>query len=113
MTLSSKASALNLGRIGIWSTSVRFAPESREAAVELEQLGFQTVWIPGGIDDGVLASLDGLLDATLRLKFATGILNVWKHEPADVAAWWAGQAPERQARLLLGLGVSHGPIIGE
>lgn len=113
MTLSSKAAALNLGRIGIWSTGVRFAPESREAAVELEQLGFQTVWIPGGIDDGVLASLNGLLDATSRLKFATGILNVWKHEPADVAAWWAGQAPERQARLLLGLGVSHGPIIGE
>jgi probable F420-dependent oxidoreductase len=113
MTLSSRAAALDLGRIGIWSTSVRFAPEGRDAAAELEQLGFGTVWIPGGVDDGVLASLDTLLEATTTLKLATGIINIWKHEPADLAAWWAGQSPERQQRLLLGLGVSHGPLIGD
>ena len=113
MTQSSKAAALGLGKIGIWSTSVRFAPEGREAAAELEALGFGTVWIPGGIDDGVIASLDALLDATSRVKLATGIINIWKHDPADLAAWWQGQSPERQARLFLGLGVSHGPLIGE
>lgn len=113
MTLSNKAAALNLGRIGIWSTAVRFAPEGREAAGELEQLGFGTVWIPGGVDDGVIASLDSLLDATSGLKLATGIINIWKHEPDELAAWWRGQSPDRQARLLLGLGVSHGPLIGE
>jgi probable F420-dependent oxidoreductase len=112
-TQSPRAAALNLGRIGIWSTSVRFAPEGREAAAELEALGFGTIWIPGGIDDGVIASLDALLDATSRVKLATGIINIWKHEPGDLAAWWQGQTPERQERLLLGLGVSHGPLIGE
>ena len=104
---------LGLGRIGIWSTSVRFSPEGRDAARELEALGFQTVWIPGGIDSGVLESLDGLLDATSTVKFATGIINIWKHEPADLAVWWKRQTPARQARLFLGLGVSHGPLIGE
>lgn len=113
VTLSSQAASLNLGRIGIWSTAVRFAPEGRAAASELEELGFRTVWIPGGIDDGVLAALDGLLDATSILNLASGILNIWKHQPADVAAWWHGQSPDRQERLLLGLGVSHGPIIGD
>lgn len=113
VTRSAKVAELGLGRIGIWSTSVRFSPEGREAAIELEELGFQTVWIPGGIDSGVLQSLDGLLDATSTLKFATGIVNIWKHEPADLAGWWQGQTPKRQARLLLGLGVSHGPLIGE
>lgn len=107
--------AIDLGRVGIWSTSVRFAPgdESLKSAQLLEELGYRTVWVPGGIDDGVLASIDRLLDATSRIRFATGILNIWKHEPADVAAWFAGQSPERQARLMLGLGVSHGPLIGE
>lgn len=105
----------DLGRIGVWSSSVRFAPEGRgiEAAQELEQLGFRTVWIPGGVDSGVLDSLDQLLDATTTLKFATGILNIWKHEPEDVASWWKAQAPGRQQRLLIGLGVSHGPLIGD
>ena len=112
-TLSKAADDLDLGRIGIWSTSVRFSPQGADAAAELEDLGFRTVWIPGGIDDGVLASLDHLLEATSTLKFATGIINIWKHEPADVAAWWMRQSSERQSRLLLGLGVSHGPLIGE
>jgi probable F420-dependent oxidoreductase len=94
---------------------VRFAPGGAGlgAAAELEQLGFPTLWVPGGVDSGVLGTLDQLLDATSSLKFGTGILNIWKHEPADVATWWKGQSPERQKRLVLGLGVSHGPLIGE
>jgi probable F420-dependent oxidoreductase len=104
---------LGLGRIGIWSTSVRFSPEGGDAAAELEALGFRSVWIPGGIDSGVLQSLDSLLDATATLTFATGIINIWKHEPSELAAWWHGQTPERRARLFLGLGVSHGPLIGD
>jgi probable F420-dependent oxidoreductase len=112
---TSHAAALDLGRIGIWSAPLRFQPPEigAEAVAELEELGFKTLWIPGGIDSGVLGDLDRLLDATPRLKFGTGILNIWKHEPADVGAWWKGETPERQKRLLLGVGVSHGPLIGE
>jgi probable F420-dependent oxidoreductase len=112
-THRSENTKLGLGRIGIWSGSIRYSPEGSGAAAELEALGFETVWVPGGIDSGVLESLDSLLDATSTLKLATGIINIWKHEPADVAAWWHRQTPQRQARLLLGLGVSHGPLIGE
>lgn len=104
---------LDLGRIGIWSSSIRFGKGGVEAAQELESLGLKTLWIPGGIDSGVLDALDKLLDATRALKFATGIINIWKHEPADLAKWWHRQSPDRQKRLFLGLGVSHGPLIGE
>lgn len=114
-TTGTAASAFNIGKVGIWSATIRFAPGGAglEAARELEQLGFQAVWVPGGVDSGVLGTLDQLLDATTKLKFGTGILNIWKHEPADLAKWWKGQSPERQERLVLGLGVSHGPLIGE
>jgi probable F420-dependent oxidoreductase len=112
MTLSSKAAALDLGRIGLWSTGLRFGADAVGSAVELEQLGYKAVWIPGGIDDGVLASLEALLAATGKLNFATGIINIWKHEPAELAAWWDRQGAN-QERLLLGLGVSHAPLIGE
>ncbi len=112
MTLSSKAAALDLGRIGVWSTGLRFGADRLDTAVELERLGYATAWIPGGIDDGVLATLEELLGATDKLKFATGIINIWKHEPAELAAWWERQAAHHD-RLLLGLGVSHAPLIGE
>jgi probable F420-dependent oxidoreductase len=112
---SAAATAMNLGPVGIWSAPVRFAPGGAgiEAAVELEQLGYAAVWIPGGVDDAVLGAIDALLTATSTIKLGTGILNIWKHQPAAVAAWWRGQSAERQKRIILGIGVSHGPLIGE
>lgn len=111
----SQSPAIDLGRIGIWSSSIRFTPGNAglEAAKELEALGYPTIWVPGGVDDGVLATLEQLLAATSTVRFATGIVNIWKHDPADVAAWFARQPAEHQARLMLGLGVSHGPLIGD
>jgi probable F420-dependent oxidoreductase len=113
MAMSAQAQRLRLGRIGVWSSGIRFGADPIDAARELEQLGFETLWIPGGVDDGVLATLDTLLAETGTLKFATGIINIWKHEPADLAAWWAGHSAAHQQRMLLGLGISHAPLIGE
>ena len=107
-------SQLSLGRIGIWSGEVRYgdAGAGRDAAAAVESLGFGALWMPGGIDDRVLDDLSGLLDATRTMPLCTGILNIWKLSPADVGAWWAGRSDADRARLMLGLGVSHGPAIG-
>lgn len=107
--------AARLGRFGVWSGELRFAgPEAGVAfARELEALGYGAAWMPGGIDDKVLDDIDRLLTATQRITLAAGILNIWKHQPEDVGAWWRRQTPERQGRVMIGLGVSHAPIIGE
>lgn len=104
-----------IGRVGVWAMEMRFGDTAAidEAAVELESLGYGALWIPGGIDDQVLTDVDRLLSKTSRIAIGTGIINIWKQEAADVAAWWKGQSPERQARAMLGIGVSHGPLIGE
>jgi probable F420-dependent oxidoreductase len=112
---ASQKPAARLGKFGVWSGELRFAgPEAGVAGVrELEALGYGAAWTPGGIDDKVLDDIDRLLSATKTITLATGILNIWKHRPEDVGAWWARQTPERQGRVMIGLGVSHGPIIGE
>ena len=104
-----------LGRVGIWAMELRFGDPgvAVEVAAELEELGYGALWIPGGIDDAVLGDVDRLLSATRRIALCTGIINVWKQPAEGVAAWWNGQPADRQARTLLGLGVSHGPLIGE
>jgi len=104
-----------IGKVGIWSMELRFGDrgEALDAVAELDELGFGAVWVPGGLDSGVLDDVEQLLAATRKTVIATGILNIWKHEPADVAAWWSKRSPAEQARLLLGIGVSHGPAIGE
>lgn len=112
---SRSAAAAGFGRLGIWSGAPRFAPDGGGLRVTrlLEDLGYSAVWVPGGVDDGVLASFDPLLEGTSAIKLCTGILNIWKHEPADVAAWFDAHSPAQKARLMLGLGASHGPLIGD
>ena len=42
---------------------------------------------------------------------ATGILNLWMHAPGDVADSYATLTAEHGDRFLLGIGVSHAPLI--
>lgn len=105
----------DLGRIGIWSMELRFGDPGAiaEAAAELDELGFGAIWVPGGIGGDVSGDVNRLLAATKRATIATGIINIWKHEPAELADWWGSLPADHQSRLLLGLGISHGPLIGE
>jgi len=59
----------------------------------------------------VLGDARRLLDATSRAVVATGIVNVWMHEPADVAMGHAELTAAHPGRFLLGLGVSHAPAV--
>jgi probable F420-dependent oxidoreductase len=113
--MSTLATQHRLGRIGIWSLELLFGNPSEvvEAAAELDELGFGAIWVPGRLDGNSFGSLDRLLSVTRKAVICTGILNIWKHPPEDVYAWWLKQSDDRQARILLGLGVSHGPLMGD
>jgi probable F420-dependent oxidoreductase len=105
---------IELGRLGIWSRELRFGDraEAREAAAELEELGFGTLWIPGGGgDDELLPVVAEQLAATRSLAFATGILNVFGHDPADVAREHARLDEAFPDRFLLGIGVGHAKFL--
>jgi probable F420-dependent oxidoreductase len=67
--------------------------------------------VPGGGTNEILDVAAELLDATSRLVFATGILNIWMHDPNDVAAEHAGLQRAHPGRFLLGLGVSHQAMV--
>lgn len=105
----------NLGQIGIWSMELRFGDPAAiaEAAAELDDLGFGAIWVPGGIGGDVAGDVNRLLAATTRTTIATGIINIWKHTPAEIAGWWDSLPGDHRARLLLGLGISHAPLIGD
>ena len=102
-----------LGRIGIVSGQLSFSdsPLVDEAAAELDELGFGTIWVPGGLTGGVHAKVSRMLAATRSCAIATGILNIWKQPADELGAWWRDDCTDR-SRVLLGLGVSHGPFIG-
>ena len=103
---------VDLSGIGVWSSQLRHGnpDEAAEAAAELDDLGFNALWIP---DAGgpVLDSVDHLLASTKQVVIATGILNLWMHEPADVAARYASLTKTYGDRFLLGIGCSNAALI--
>jgi probable F420-dependent oxidoreductase len=103
---------MDLPGVGIWSNQLRYgdSAKSAEAAAELEELGFTALWIPD-VGGPVLDSVDSLLSATKQVVIATGILNLWMHEPSDVADRYASLTKSHGERFLLGIGVSHAPLI--
>jgi probable F420-dependent oxidoreductase len=103
----------DLAGIGLWSPGLRDADagEVREAAAELEELGFRALWMPGGAGGPILERARLLVSSTVTLVVATGILNIWAHTPEEAATAHAGIALEAQGRFLLGLGVSHAPMV--
>lgn len=103
---------VSISGVGIWSAPLRYGDqgEAAEAAAELEELGFGTLWIPD-VGGPVFDSVGNLLSATRQTVIATGILNLWMHTPADVAAAYASLTEAHGDRFLLGIGVSHAPLI--
>lgn len=103
---------MELAGVGIWSSQLRYGDpaESVDAAAELDELGFKALWIPE-VGGPVFDAVERLLAATQHTIIATGILNLWMHAASDVAERCAALTVEHGDRFLLGIGVSHAPLI--
>ena len=103
-----------IGRVGVWLGSIGLAPakEERAAIARIEQLGYGAAWFGEGPNNReALSHAALLLSASDRLVIATGIANIWVR---DAAAAINGANTLNEAwgeRFLLGLGVSHAPIV--
>lgn len=105
-----------LGRIGIWSGQLRRADPAGivAAAPVLEDLGYTTLWIPGGRNGDPLGDAERLLGITETVNVAMGVLNIWKHPPAESCDAQVRLNSRYGGRFTLGLGVSHeGPMRSE
>ena len=103
---------MELSGVGVWSSQLRYGNpgEAADSAAELEELGFEALWIPD-VGGPVMDSVAHLLASTKQVVVATGILNLWMHEPSDVAAKYAALTEQHGDRFLLGIGVSHAPLV--
>jgi probable F420-dependent oxidoreductase len=87
-------------------------PVISDTAAAVEALGYGTLWIPGGVGGDVLDRCGAALDATSSLMVATAILNIWRHDPVEVASA-TSDLQKDGGRFVLGLGCSHQPLIGD
>ena len=100
----------SLGRIGAWSFALEALPaaEEREAAAEIDALGYRAIWVPESVDSReAFAHAGWLLASTERAIVATGIANIWARDPTAMANGWRMLSDAYPGRFLLGIGVSH------
>src|SRR5213594_4679212 len=102
-----------LGPIGIWTSQLDYQPAARaqEAAAELEQLGFGAIWFGEAVGREALTHAGLLLAATRRIVVATGIANIYARDPMAMASGQKTLAEAYPERFVLGLGVSHVPLV--
>jgi probable F420-dependent oxidoreductase len=107
--------ALQLGSTGIWTNHLDAIPAARaqEIAAELESLGFGALWIGEAYGREALTHAGLLLAGTRRIVIATGIANIYGRDPVAMAAGQKTLAEAYPDRFLLGLGVSHVPLVEE
>jgi probable F420-dependent oxidoreductase len=89
-----------LGGFGIW----RRHQEGSEPAREIEELGFSAIWVGGSPS---IRDVRPFLELTSTLTVVSGVVNVWRDEPAVVAAGHAGLRDRFGERFLLGVGIGH------
>ncbi len=104
---------MQLGQIGIWTSALDRQPAktATAAAAEIDRLGYGALWVGEAIRREAFSNAALLLSATKKVTVCTGIANIWAR---DALAMKAGQFTLAEAwpdRFLLGIGVSHAPLL--
>lgn len=104
---------MDIGRVGIWTFGLDMQPaaKAQEAAAQIEELGFGAIWIPEAIGREAFTHSAVLLAGTRRIVIATGIANIWARDPIAMAAAQKTLTEAYPDRFLLGIGVSHAPLV--
>ena len=104
---------IDIGRVGLWTSLLDQYPTSRvrEVVAELEALGWPCIWRPETSGRDALVAAAHMLDATTTLRVATGIAQIQARHPLTANAAQRTLHEASGGRFLLGLGVSHAPMI--
>lgn len=100
-------------KVGLWSFAHESLPPNRcaEAPALAESLGYAAYWTPESIGREALSSSALLLAGTTSIVIGTDIAQIWARDP--IAAFKGGQTLSGafDGRYVLGLGVSHAPLV--
>ena len=103
---------MDLTKPGVWYfTDGMSAADAADAAQRIESLGYSALWLPETLGRNPFAHAAWLLANTSDLIVATGIASIYHREPGVTLAAQNTLAEQSGNRFLLGLGVSHKPMV--
>ncbi|MDB6014579.1 MAG: class F420-dependent oxidoreductase [Gammaproteobacteria bacterium] len=103
---------MRLTNLGVWAaTDGLSAAEAATFAKRVEAWGYGVLWTPEAVGREVFSASAWLLANTTRLIVASGIANIYARDAFAAAAAQKGLNEQSGDRFLLGLGVSHIPLV--
>ena len=103
---------MTLGKLGVWQgLDGLSAKDALAFAQRTEARGYRVLWTPESRGRNVLVNAAWLLAGTTTLTIATGIANIYARDAMAAANAQRGLAEQSGNRFLLGLGVSHKPMV--
>jgi probable F420-dependent oxidoreductase len=96
------------GRLGVWAALDTYSyDEIGEFARRVEQLGYNTLWVPDAAGRDSFVVLAHIAHCTSTLWGATGIANLYARDAMAMKSARYALAELSGGRFILGLGVSH------
>jgi probable F420-dependent oxidoreductase len=104
--------AMKLENLGVWAgTDALSAADAATFSKRVEAWGYGALWIPEAVGREVFSASAWLLANTGSLIVASGIANIYARDSFSAAAAQKGLNEQSGGRFLLGLGVSHIPLV--
>jgi probable F420-dependent oxidoreductase len=112
-TADGRELAEQIGRVGLWTRQLDIQPAAqvRTAIAELEELGWRSLWFWEVFGREALTNAGLLLGATQQMVIASGIASIWARDPVAMTAAQRTLTEAYPGRFVLGIGVSHAPIV--
>lgn len=103
---------MNIGKLGVFYFLDNLsAPQLAEFAQSVELMGYGCLWYPEAVGRNSMVTATWALSQTTRLVVASGIANIFARDAQATAAAQKALNELSGGRFLLGLGVSHPPLV--
>lgn len=105
---------MQFGKYGVFAFADALdAGQCAELARRIEALGYSTLWYPEAFNYETFAIAGYLLGHSEKLQVASGIANIYARDPAASAMGHNSLNALYGGRFVLGLGVSHAPLVSD
>ncbi len=105
---------MKFGQYGVFTfTDVLDAGQLAECVKRVEALGYSTLWYPEAFHYETFAVGAYMLAHSSKLVVASGIANIYARDPAASAMGHNSLNELYDGRFVLGLGVSHAPLVSD
>lgn len=101
------------GRVGLWTVALDAldVPAARDMVAELDEQGWASLWFGEAYGREAFTAAAVYLAASSRMTVGTGIASIYARDAMATAGAARTLAAAFPGRFLLGLGVSHAPLV--